>query len=80
MATINGQAEQAERDKLLKELKAQRAVKAAELAKLDEKLEAVSDADFKARLGDRRRSEMSTRERAEVIRKIGSERYLQLDW
>jgi flagellar motility protein MotE (MotC chaperone) len=78
--TINQAAEQRERDRILNELRSQRAAKASELEKLDQKIENLSDADFKQRLGDRSRSQMSVKERSEVVAKVGVSEYLQLDW
>jgi hypothetical protein len=78
--TINQAAEQRERDRILNELRSQRAAKASELEKLDQKIENLSDADFKQRLGDRPRSQMSVKERSEVVAKVGVSEYLQLDW
>jgi hypothetical protein len=81
MASTLNEAE-AERQRLaaIELLKQDRAKKAAALAEVDAKLAEVEQADFMQRLGDRRRSQMSNREKIETIRRIGSERYLALDW
>ena len=80
MPTINSQSEQAERDNALNELKRQRAELAAKLAEKDKAIQAAEDGDFRSRLGDRRRSQMSIAERAETVRRVGVEQYLALDW
>jgi hypothetical protein len=74
MASTLNEAE-AERQRLaaIELLKQDRAKKAAALAEVDAKLAEVEQADFMQRLGDRRRSQMSNREKIETIRRIGSE-------
>ena len=79
-ANLNEQAAQTERDRLIAQLEADRAKKAEALAAADAKLQAAQDGDFKARLGERRRSEMSRKEKVEVIAKLGEREYLNLDW
>jgi hypothetical protein len=71
MATVTDQREQAERDAAREELMRQRAVKAAELQKLDDKLAQVSDADFMARLGRMQVSEMTVKEKSELVSRLG---------
>ena len=71
--TIAEQRAQADRDLALYELRKARAEAAARLAKIDEKIEVLSDEDFRSRVGDLKVSEMTTREKVETINRIGSE-------
>ena len=70
MATLNEAAEREERERVLKELRAQRALKAGEVEKLDQQIEQLTDADFRKRLGDMRRGQMSTAEKSEQFREL----------
>jgi hypothetical protein len=78
MATIEAIREQDERDAAMAELLRKRAVKAAELQKLDEQLAEVRDHDFVARLGALELKSMSVKQRSEVVSRIGYERFRDL--
>jgi len=75
MATITDQREQDERDRLIEQLRAARSAKAAELQKLDDKLQAVEDGAFLADLGRKELAQMSTHEKARVVSKLGAEQF-----
>jgi hypothetical protein len=79
-STINQASERAERDAMLADLRKQRGEIAGRLAKKDEEIAAAEDRDFHKRLGGMRRSEMTTQQKIEVIRRLGSEKYLKLAW
>jgi hypothetical protein len=78
MATIEQQREQDERNAMIEQLRAARASKAAELARIDEKLAAATDADFMARVGTADLKTLSVRERSEIVSKIGPDRFAEL--
>jgi hypothetical protein len=80
MGTINEAEAERQRREVIALLEQDRAKKAAALAEVDAKLAVAKDGDFRARLGDRKRSQMSTKEKTEVIRKLGHREYLNLDW
>ena len=66
-ANLNeAELERARREAIAR-LEKDRAVKAAALAEADTKLQQARDGDLKARLGTRRRSEMTMKERAELV-------------
>jgi hypothetical protein len=74
------QREQEQRDAALAQLRRQRGAKAGELAKLDASIAQLSDADFVARIGSLRRREMTPKQKSEAISRLGSQKYLSLDW
>jgi hypothetical protein len=76
--TIEQQRAEAERAAALAELKRQRAVKAAELQRIDDKLAQVRDHDFMSRLGALELKSMSVKQRSEVVARIGYEKFRDL--
>jgi hypothetical protein len=76
--TIDEQERQREHAAVLAELKRQRAVKAGELARIDEKISQLGEANFRERLGAMPVSSMTTREKVEVVEKVGSEGFAAL--
>jgi hypothetical protein len=78
--TINEAEAQRERAKGLAELKRQRDEVAAKLAEKDAQIAQVEDHDFKARLGDLKQSQMSTKQKSEAIARLGAKEYPALNW
>ena len=71
--TIEDLERQREHAASLAELRRQRAEIAGRLAKIDEKIGALDEASFRERLGSVPISAMSTREKSEVVARIGSD-------
>jgi hypothetical protein len=78
MATVEQSEQQQARDAALAELKRQRGEAAARLAKLDDKLKEAENADFIERLGRMKVSEMTTREKSELVSRLGLDGFLGL--
>jgi hypothetical protein len=76
--TIEQMREQDERNRLIEQLRAARSKKAQELEAIDTKLEQVSDADFMARVGSADLRTLTTREKAEIVAKLGPEKFAEL--
>jgi hypothetical protein len=66
------------RDEALTKLKVERAAAAARLAELDGKLAEAENADFIERLGRMKVSEMTTREKSELVTRLGLDGFLKL--
>jgi len=69
--TIEDRERQREHAAALAELRRQRAEAAGKLAKLDEKIDQLGDANFRERLGSTPVSSMTTREKVEVVNRVG---------
>jgi hypothetical protein len=76
--TIEQMREQDERNRLIEQLRAARSAKAAELAAIDDKLQAADDGDFLANLGRKELAAMTLKERAMVAAKLGHEKFAAL--
>ena len=76
--TVDEQQAADERSKLIAQLRETRAKRLAELARADEALAAAEDADFHARLGQTELKGMGIKEKAEVVSRIGYERFRAL--
>jgi hypothetical protein len=63
---------------LIEQLKAARATKVAELAAIDDKLQAAEDGDFLSNLGRKELATMTLKERAMVAAKLGHEKFAAL--
>ena len=76
--TIEQMREQDERNAMIEQLRAARSAKAAELARIDEKLEQATDADFMSRIGNADLRTLSAREKSEIVSKLGFSRFAAL--
>jgi hypothetical protein len=76
--TIDEQERQREHAAVLAELRRRRAEVAGKLAKIDAKIGQLGDANFRERLGSRKVSEMTVKEKAEVVDKVGFEGFAEL--
>jgi hypothetical protein len=76
--TIEQQREADERNRMIEQLRAQRAAKAAELQAIDTKLEQVTDADFMSRVGQADLKTLSVRERSEIVSRLGPQEFERL--
>jgi hypothetical protein len=78
MATIEEAERAREHAAVMAELHRQRAKAAGKLARIDEKIGQLSDANFRERLGSRKVSEMTTKEKVEVVNKVRLGGFLEL--
>jgi hypothetical protein len=76
--TIDEQERHREHEAALAELVRQRAEVAGRLTKIDEKIGQLGDANFRERLGSRKISQMTTKEKVEVVNKVGFEGFAEL--
>jgi hypothetical protein len=76
--TIDEAVRQREHELVLAELVRQQAETAGKLAKIDAQISQLGDANFRERLGSRKVSEMTTKEKAEVVNRLGLDGFLEL--
>jgi hypothetical protein len=76
--TIDEQERQRAHAAAMAELVRQRAEAVGKLARLDEKISQLSDTNFRERLGSRKVSEMTTKEKVEVVNKVRLGGFLEL--
>jgi hypothetical protein len=78
--TLSEQAQEAARAAEIEALKGRLARERGAVAATEARLAELDHADLIARLGDARRSQMTTAMKSEIISKLGERRYLAIPW